>query len=204
MIKFYKDSGKTTRIREIIGSLDGNGSDNQFIATENPSQVRRYSSSEDWGQLLSLPTDYSVSDNGDGTYTITLVSTPTTGQKIVAFSDGEFLFEGQSVISNSSNDSDRTLEQKVFIATDTGYEANSISIQAYDILPSYGADPSWLKVAVDNSGTPGTYGASINIAFVDVTPVAFWVKVVVAQNTPVENYHDICIQATGTVYSTHS
>ncbi len=208
-IKVYKDQAKTTPIKAILGMLAGNGTAKTFTVEGNPAEVRKYSTSAPYGQLLVSGTDYSVTDNGDGTYTITLTTAPASGETVVAFDNGTPIFDNMYAIGNSATESDRTMEQVLWIAAE-GVNAKNVTVSINDLVSGAGADASWHYLAPDSDGngnTPGTYGSagvSLNLGDInDGSVVPFWVKVVVPQGTEMENYRDIYLEVQSLQFSTN-
>ena len=208
-VKVYKDQAKTTPIKTILGKLEGDGTTTSFTVEGAPAEVRKYSASAPYGQLLVEGTDYSVTDNGDGTYTITLTTAPATGETVVAFDSGEPIFNDQYAIGNSTSEADRTLEQVLWLAAE-GVEAKNVTVSILDLVSGAGADPAWHYLAPDSDGTgstPGTYGAagaSLNLGDIAADSVVpFWVKAVVPQDTPMENYRDVYLEISTLQFSTN-
>jgi len=208
-VKVYKDQAKTTPIRVILGQLEGNGTATSFTVNENPAEVRKYSTSAPYGELLVSGTDYNVTDNGDGTYTITLTSAPASGETVVAFDAGEPIFADSYAIGNSSVEADRTMEQVLWIAAE-GVNAQNVTVKISDLVSGAGADPNWHYLAPDSDGTgstPGAYGdagAALNLGDInDGDVVPFWIKVIVPENTPMENYRDVYLEVQSLQFSTH-
>ena len=205
-IRVYKDSAKTTPIKTILGKLVGDGSTTSFTVEGNPAEVRKYSTSAPYGQLLTAGTDYSVTDNGDGTYTITLSTAPASGETVVAFDNGEAIFANDYAIGNSTNEADRTIEQQLWIAAE-GVNAKNVTVSIQDLVAGAGADPAWHYLAPDNSGSPGTYGsagASLTVGDInDGNVVPFWIKVVVPEGTAMENYRDVYLEIQSLQFSSN-
>jgi len=205
-LKVYKDSACTQPIQTEVGKLSGDGSTTSFTCTGNPAEVRKFSTSAPYGQLLSEGTDYSVTDNGDGTYTVTLTTAPASGETVVAFDSGEKVFADQYAIGNSASESDRTFEQQLFVKAED-VNAQNVTVAIEDYVSGAGADTSWFYLAPDSSGSPGTYGsagASLDIGNMnsgDVVP--FWVKCIVPQGTDMENYRDVYLKVSGLEFSTN-
>jgi len=204
-VKFYKDSGLTTRLRQQIGKLEGDDSTTSFVCSEQPYHVRKYSSTYYWGLLLTENTDYTLTDNGDGTWTVTLTTAPATGETVIAISDGEYLFENQYAISNDSSEANRTLEQVVYLNV-SGANLKNVVIDVNDYVSGAGTDPTWYQVAPDDGGSSGTYQAPpLNLGDLnDGATVPFWVKVIVPQGTEKNNFHDTYISATVYEFSTNA
>jgi hypothetical protein len=203
MLKFWKEVGKETPIRQEVGKLIGNDSDNTIVCSGTPSQIRKFSPSTAWGELLTETTDYTYNSE---TMTITLVVTPATGETVVASSSGEHIFNSQYAIVNSSNTADRTLEQQVFIEVEEAL-AKSVTVSVADYLASYGLSTNIVYLAPDNSGSPGSYGAAgaaLSMGDLDngsVTP--FWVKEIIPLGDTKEKYHDIYFVANTVEHSPH-
>jgi len=201
MIKIWKEIGATTPIRSEVGKLVGNDSDNTFTCTEEPDEIRRFSSSEAWGILLEETTDYTYESA-----TVTLVATPATGTTIVAISDGEYIFENLNATGNSDAEADRTMEQQLFIEAHE-INATDINISLGDYLSGYGLQTSYHYLAPDDDGSAGTYGAGGASLDIDdmssstITP--FWVKVILPENTAMDNYHDVYMIVYSKNFSTH-
>ena len=160
-LKVYKDSACTQPIQTEVGKLSGDGSTTSFTCTGNPAEVRKFSTSAPYGQLLSEGTDYSVTDNGDGTYTVTLTTAPASGETVVAFDSGEKVFADQYAIGNSASESDRTFEQQLFVkAEDVNAQNVTVAFEDYvpDTLLTLGTDYS----VTDNGDT--TYTVTLNSA----------------------------------------
>jgi len=204
-LQFYKDAGLTTRLRQQVGKLEGDGSTVSFICTEQPDHVRRYSDTYYWGLLLEETTDYTLTDNGDGTWTVDLTFTPSSGETIIAISAGEYLFENKYAIANDSNEANRTLEQVVYLNV-SGVNLKNVTVNVSDYVSGLGADPTWYQVAPDDSGSPGTYQAPpLDLGdLTDGSTIPFWVKVIIPQGTERNNFHDTYISTTVYEFSTNA
>jgi len=205
-LQFYSDSGLTQRIVEIVGSLSDSGS--QFNVSEEPAEVRIFESGKPYGQLLtkntSTPTSPSSGEWGYSAGVVYLGDALSSGQTAVAFSTGTRIFEGVNTLSglakfltSSADADDRTKQQQIWIgntASDRKYTDVSVSA-INDLLSGEGADPSWIELAPDNSGSPGTW-QSAPLSLSDIAAsgsTSFWIKCVVPQGTPVENLRDVYV-----------
>ena len=131
-LKVYKDSACTQPIQTEVGKLEGDGATTDFVCTGYPSEVRKFSTDATNGTLLSETTDYSITDNGNGTYTVSLTSAPATGETVVAFDSGEKIFADLYAIGNVSEEASRTLEQQLFIkAEDVNAQSVMVSLDDY-------------------------------------------------------------------------
>ena len=154
-LRVYKDPACTQPIQTEVGRLVGDDSTTNFICTGYPSEVRKYSTTATNGTLLSETVDYSVTDNGDGTYTVTLTSAPATGEIVVAVDDGEKIFADLYAIGNSPEEANRTLEQQLFIKAENVNAQNVIvALDDYvaDSLLAEGTD----YTVIDNGDTTYT------------------------------------------------
>lgn len=184
--------------------------------------------------------------------TVTLSSAPPSGEKWVAFSAGERIFESYTFLSNSVDVNDRTRTQQIWVEA-SGYNYDSIQVAMYDYFFGDGADLTWHSLSTDGSayqtvaeaftgdGTTTTFtltafsgtalfavyvdgtlqtsgtdytmsgddivfssapadGASIlAVSYIDLgnlsdgNMTSFYVKAVVPQNTPVQNYRDLAV-----------
>lgn len=203
MLKFWKEVGKTNAIRQEVGKLTGNDSDNTILCSGTPSHVRKFSSTTAWGELLAETTDYTYNS---GTSTLTLTATPATGETIVASSAGEYIFQSQYAIGNSSSEGSRTLEQQIFLEV-VDANAKSVTISVNDYIESYGLATSTVYLAADSDGSAGAYGsAGASLSMGDLnngTVTPFWVKQIIPQSTAKDNYHDIYLTANTVEHSPH-
>lgn len=144
-LKVYKDSACTQLIQTEIGRLEGDGSTTSFTCSENPTEVRKFSSSATNGELLTEGTDYTITDNGNGTYTVTLTTAPAEGETVIAIGSGEKIFSGLYAIGNSSVESDRTLEQQLFLKAE--------NVDAQNVVVSFGDYVADTELTVDTDYT---------------------------------------------------
>lgn len=201
MLKLYADASFTNPIRTRIGFLVGDGSDSTMDTDGAPSHVRIFSSEFSWGNLLASPADYTYADN-----VVTLKEAPAIGETIVAMSEGEYVFEDLHAVGNDSLEANRTMEQRLFVRSEDA-NASDVKISIDNILSSSVIDELDHFLAEDNSGTPGTYGeAGAPIELGDLASgesTSFFVKCIVPEGTPMDNYHNILIKASSENFSTH-
>lgn len=202
----YADASFTQRIMEIVGSLSDSGS--QFSASEEPSEVRVFESGKPYGALLSkntlTPTSPGSGEWGYDSGTVYLGDALSTGQTAVAFSTGQRIFENVNTtngtakfITSSADAGDRTKQQQLWIKNDAADKTySSVSVETInDLLSGEGADPAWIEVALDDSGSPGTWQAA-PLSLSDIAASGsetFWIKCVVPQGTAVENLRDVYV-----------
>lgn len=207
-LKFYADSGFTQPIRSILATLAGDGVTTQFSVSEEPDELRVFKTGKPYGEFLTknttTPTTPGAGEWGYSGGTVYLGTAPASGETAVAFSAGIRIFENVNTISgqpkflSSSVDvNDRTKQQQIWIKNDAAdRQYTSVQVSAInDFLAGEGADPSWIEVAPDNAGSPGTW-QSTPLSLSDIAASGsgtFWIKCIVPQNTPVENYRDVYV-----------
>lgn len=207
MLEFYKESACSTAIRRQIGTLAGDGNGVDIVCTATPTHVRKFDTTNYWGNLLTISSDYNYST---ATSTISMMIAPTAGSTIVAFSDGEYIFEDLHAVGNDALTANRTLEQQIFIKS-VGANAVGISVEIADVLSGSYIAAADHYLAPDGtgtaSGTPGSYGtAGGTLAFGDLSDAAvksLWIKAIVRYGTPMDNYHNIYIKSTAENFSIH-
>lgn len=205
-LKVYADSLLTTPVVEILGTLSDSG--NQFSVTSEPAEVRVFDSSHTYGLMLtkntSTPTSPGSGEWGYSNGTVYLGSPLTTGQTAVAFSSGQRIFEGVNTVSglakflsSSADPNDRTKIQQLWLANDdSSKNYTSVQVEAIlDFVASAGADPFWFSLSADGSNWISAPLSLSNIT--GVGSVTFYVKCVVPQDTPVENYRDVYLKISG-------
>jgi len=211
MIKFYNDSGCTEPIRSVLGTLVGDASVADIYCGEEPSQVRRYSASENWGFLLT-PTEHYTYSTSSGT--IMFIQAPAVGETCVAFSAGDYIFQGMHAVGNDADTANRTLEQRIYLksenahAVDLKLVVNNLfeedELHACTICPISTKDHF---IALNSGSAPDTYQAGYtpldvgDLANDAVTSV--WVKAVIPFNTNMDNYHNIYLSIESENFSTH-
>ncbi len=199
MLRFWKTSAAATAIRQEVGRLDDDG--DNFEISDTHDHVRKFSETNYWGLLLEEGTDYSVESG-----VVTLSAALTANETVVAVSAGEYIFEGQNVKGNSSVESDRTMEQQLWIQAD-GVNATEVEVTVGDYLAGHGLQATHFFLAADNAGNPDAYGAggvALELGDIDDADIVpFWVKVIVPLGTAMDNYHDVHLTAHSVEFSTH-
>jgi hypothetical protein len=187
MIKFYKDSGATQRLRQEVGRLSGDGSIKTFVCSEDPQHIRVFSTAKYWGELLTSGTGYTYNS---GTKTVTLTATPTASETVVAISQGDYLFEDSYVIGNSSVNSNRIITKQVYVKV-TGVNSRDVMVKIADYVGAAGLSVSYYSLSNNGSTWPG---ANNEISLGDIANneiKSFHVKVEIPQGVAMDNYHDV-------------
>ena len=193
-VKFYSDEALTQELARSVGKLDGDGTTTTFSVEEEPDAVRIYSEDKVNGELVEGWTYDSENK------TVTLPSAPAEGETAVAIkNDLNRLFEGQDVASNSSDETVRTFEQRIFYKVE-GCDAKGLTISVADWVSGAGINPSQeYYLSEDNNGSPAGYGnagEALNLGDnPDGTTGSLWVKCVVEQNKEEGFYRDPQLQA---------
>ncbi len=196
MGRIYEDSSGTNEYKKCQ-MFDCDGTQTTFTLTQfqaaNLDKVYIVNDSHPEGILQVLNTDYYLDGENIVFYsapngTDYVLATSTTGNSI--------LYDG-SIVPNSSNEVDRTIEKLLYYRSGADNEQN-VTINVYDLSPSAGVDPTTeVFLAPDSSGTPGTYQAPPlilgNVAA--NTTVPFWIKIVVNQHDAQVSYNDIKVGA---------
>jgi len=187
-LKAYLDSDLTTRAKTQVGRLDGDGTTKTFSVSEEPDEVRLYNNDKPYGEVLTGWTY----DSGTGE--VTLESAPANGDTVIAFV-GTIIFSSQRSKVTSATESDRTLEQQIWLYAD-GIDAENISVNIADLLSTVGADTSWYQIAPDSGGSPGTYQDfpyTID-SISNGNSVSVWIKAIEPQDankTDPETFRDV-------------
>lgn len=211
MIKFYNDSGCTEPIRSVLGTLIGDANVADIYCGEEPSQVRRYSTSENWGFLLT-PTEHYTYSTSSGT--IMFIQAPAVGETCVAFSAGDYIFQGMHAVGNDADTANRTLEQRIYLKSENAHAVDlelvvknlfeEDELHACTICPISTKDHF---IALNSGSAPDTYQAGYtpldvgDLANDAVTSI--WVKAVIPFNTNMDNYHNIYLSIESENFSTH-
>jgi len=199
----------------------------ESVAAEEDVVVRRfrYIDSEnicEWGQLLTLNTDYTVNTTAG---TVTIIESEggydddvtTSGNWFVVFTTGKQLFEDVTFLV-SSGSSQNVKYQKLWLrAEDNEYTNVTIGMASY--IGAYGALVGWFGVKVDSaethpeSGYTATVGGGTANIFPSVTENTtisgtdyiseIWIKAEVPIGTPVENFRNIYLSVDTVERSNH-
>jgi hypothetical protein len=198
-LKFWKDEAKTTAIRSELGKITGNGS-LATVSCSTPDHVRRYSTAEYFGKLLTETTQYTFADG-----VLTMVTTPATGECVVAIGAGEYLFENLDAAGNDSLEANRTLEQMLYIES-ADADAINVTISINDYYTGGGLSVSHHYLSLDSGGVAQGYlsgGSALSLGTISSgSVIPFWCKSIIPEGTAMMNYNDIYIAGYSKNYST--
>jgi len=198
-LKLWKDEAKTTAIRSELGKITGNGSIST-VSCSTPDHVRRYSAAEYFGKLLTETTQYTFADG-----VLTMVTTPATGESVVAFSSGEYIFENLDAAGNDSLEANRTLEQIVYVES-ADADAVETVLTVNDYYAGGGLSVGHHYLSLDSGGVAKAYlsgGSALSIGTISSgSVIPFWCKSIIPLGTAMMNYNDIYIAGVSKNYST--
>ena len=198
-LKLWKDEAKTTAIRSELGKITGNGS-LSTVSCSTPDHVRRYSATEAFGKLLAETTQYTFADG-----VLTMVTTPATGECVVAIGAGEYLFENLDAAGNDSIEANRTLEQMLYIES-ADADAINVTISINDYYTGGGLSVSHHYLSLDSGGVAQGYlsgGSALSLGTISSgSIIPFWCKSIIPEGTAMLNYNDIYLSGYSKNYST--
>jgi hypothetical protein len=198
-LKLWKDEAKTTALRSELGKITGNGS-LATVSCATPDHVRRYTATEAFGKLLTETTQYTFADG-----VLTMVTTPVTGESVVALSSGEYIFETLDAAGNDSLEANRVLEQIVYVES-ADADAVNVVISLNDYYSGGGLSVAHHFLSLDSGGVAQGYlsgGSALSIGTISSgSVIPFWCKSIIPLGTAMLNYNDIYFKGDSKNYST--
>lgn len=153
------------------------------------------------GTALAAGTDYSVSSTGLITFVSALAANDDIEVEykshviVVCMTDGEFIFNDYAILPSSSNVTDRTLTQQLYIVETSQSAYNSVSVDIVDYVSGAGASKDWFTLSLDDT----TYQEPpLGIGSIPLGgSTSFYIKAVVPQQSIAVNLNDIAIRIHG-------
>jgi hypothetical protein len=158
-------AGQQRYVKTVVGQAD---SGNTIQVSERPTEVRIFSPSKPWGQLINEGAggwSYDATQNR-----VTLPAPLASGEKAVAFVGDVFLFESivsngglPGFVTNTGSAADRTKEQDVIVVNEDTYTKYlNVRITSFDSFVNDGViTKSWFSVK-KSSDTNYTSASSIS------------------------------------------